>query len=65
VIVKNFAMPSTMKVGDWLCFGGMGSYTIGPKSSFNGMESTTRIFEWDSQIIGEQQNQQLPIKISE
>ena len=33
-----------MNVGDWLCFSGMGSYTYGPKSGFNGMQSTTRTF---------------------
>jgi len=61
VIANNFAMPSTLKVGDWLCFGGMGSYTYGPKSSFNGMESTTRVFEWDSPI-GVQANEQSPLR---
>jgi len=43
-------LPNNLNVGDWLCLGGMGSYTFGPKSSFNGMESTTRIFEWNSPI---------------
>lgn len=50
VIAKSTGLPSELKVGDWLCFGGMGSYTYGPKSAFNGMESTTRVFEWDSPI---------------
>ncbi len=44
VIAKNMHIPSDIQVHDWLCFGGFGSYTIGPKSSFNGMDSTTRIF---------------------
>lgn len=61
VIANNFAMPSTLKVGDWLCFGGMGSYTYGPKSSFNGMESTTRVFEWDSPI-GVQASEKSPLR---
>lgn len=50
VISKNVGLPENLKVGDWLCLSGMGSYTFGPKSGFNGMHSTTRIFEWDSPI---------------
>ena len=30
-------MPN-MNVGDWLIFGGLGSYTVGPVSNFNGMK---------------------------
>lgn len=50
VISRNTGFSSEVKVGDWLCFSGMGSYTFGPKSSFNGMESTTRVFKWSSPI---------------
>jgi diaminopimelate decarboxylase len=39
IIARSIDMPS-MNVGDWLIFGAMGSYTYGPKSSFNGMNST-------------------------
>lgn len=31
IIATNFTTPD-MNVGDWLIFGGMGSYTVGPKS---------------------------------
>jgi len=39
IIANNLPMPE-MKVNDWLIFGGMGSYTYGPKSEFNGMITT-------------------------
>lgn len=44
VISTNIMVPEKMKVGDWLCFGGMGSYTHGSKSNFNGMETTNKTF---------------------
>lgn len=50
VIAKNTGFCADVKVGDWLCYSGMGSYTYGPKSAFNGMESTTRVFQWSSPI---------------
>ena len=31
IIATDFMTPD-MEVGDWLIFGGMGSYTVGPKS---------------------------------
>jgi diaminopimelate decarboxylase len=43
VIANKIGLPSDLQVGDWLCMNGMGSYTFGPKSCFNGMESTTRV----------------------
>ncbi|CAK69987.1 unnamed protein product (macronuclear) [Paramecium tetraurelia] len=49
-LAKNITLPSDMQVGDWLCMSGMGSYTIGPKSRFNGMKSTSKIYQWSSQI---------------
>ena len=33
IIANNFPMPDNLKVGDWLCMSGMGSYTVGPKYS--------------------------------
>jgi diaminopimelate decarboxylase len=39
VIAKNINLPIDVKVNDWLVFGGMGSYTVGPRSEFNGMKS--------------------------
>ncbi|KAL4450285.1 hypothetical protein ABPG74_008991 [Tetrahymena malaccensis] len=50
VIARNVGFCGDAKVGDWLCFSGMGSYTFGPKSAFNGMESTTRVFKWSSPV---------------
>lgn len=58
VIAKNMGLPENLKVGDWMCFSGMGSYTFGPKSEFNGMKSTSRIFEWDSPVGVSQQKPQ-------
>jgi len=36
-----------MKVGDWIVFGGMGAYSVGPASQFNGMESISKIVVWN------------------
>ena len=48
IISKNIMVPEKMKVGDWLCFGGMGSYTHGSKSNFNGMQTTNKTFKSQS-----------------
>lgn len=40
VITKNIQVPSEMNVSDWICLSGMGAYTYGPRSTFNGMNST-------------------------
>ena len=47
IISSNLAVPSEMKVGDWLCFSGMGAYTHGCRSNFNGMRSTEHIVRWE------------------
>lgn len=39
-----------MKVGDWLCFGGIGSYSNGMKSNFNGMISTEVVDYWSADV---------------
>jgi len=46
VIAKNISLPQNINVGDWLIIGGMGAYTVGPKSNFNGMEATKKIIRW-------------------
>jgi len=46
VIAKSIALPQHINVGDWLIIGGMGAYTVGPKSGFNGMEATKKIIRW-------------------
>ena len=43
IITKNIGVPSDLKVGDWLCIGGMGAYTYGCRSNFNGMKTTEKI----------------------
>lgn len=50
IITKNINVPKDMKVSDWLCFSGMGAYTYGPRSTFNGMASTETIQYWRSKI---------------
>lgn len=40
IITKNLGVPIDVKVGDWMCFNGMGAYTHGCKSNFNGMVTT-------------------------
>lgn len=45
VIARNISTP-LMQVGDWICVSGMGAYTVGSKSNFNGMRCTETIFTW-------------------
>jgi diaminopimelate decarboxylase len=40
IITKNIPVPKDLSVGDCLCIGGMGAYTYGCRSNFNGMQST-------------------------
>ena len=40
IITKNIQVPTDLKVSDWVCMSGMGAYTYGPRSTFNGMNST-------------------------
>ena len=46
VIASSIGVPSTLKVSDWLCVSGMGAYTYGCRSNFNGMKSTERVIRW-------------------
>jgi len=50
VICENFEFNNQVDVGDWLCFGGMGAYTITAKSRFNGMDAGTKIHVCDVEI---------------
>lgn len=50
IIAKNMGVPSNMKVADWLCISGMGAYTYGCRSNFNGMKSTERVIRWPIQV---------------
>jgi len=43
IIARNINLPS-LEVGDWLLMAGMGSYTYGPKSTFNGMNALDTIY---------------------
>lgn len=38
-----------MNIGDWIVFGGMGSYSIGPSSEFNGMSSLSKVIVYNSE----------------
>ena len=49
IICKNLEIPE-MEVGDWIVVGGMGSYTYGPKSAFNGMQALKKIVAWKGEI---------------
>lgn len=49
IIANNFSVPD-MEIGDWMVLGGMGAYTFGPKSCFNGMEATSRIEVWKGEM---------------
>jgi len=46
IIVKNMSVPQELKMYDWICFSGMGAYTYGQKSNFNGMSSLDQIICW-------------------
>jgi diaminopimelate decarboxylase len=48
IITKSIGIPTDLKVGDWLCVSGMGAYTYGCRSNFNGMKSTERVIRWSS-----------------
>lgn len=53
VLAKNINLPVDLKVGDWLVFGGMGAYTVGPRSEFNGMKALSRIEHWSGDVNSE------------
>jgi diaminopimelate decarboxylase len=46
IITKNIEVPTDLKVSDWICMSGMGAYTYGPKSTFNGMSTTDKVVYW-------------------
>jgi len=48
-------VPKNLSVSDWLCVSGMGAYTYGCRSNFNGMKSTERVINWPI-IVGEKQS---------
>lgn len=50
IIATDFALPN-LEVGDWLVFGGMGAYTFGPKSEFNGMKATSKVEVWSENKV--------------
>jgi len=41
-------VPKALNVSDWLCVSGMGAYTYGCRSNFNGMKSTERVIRWSA-----------------
>jgi len=47
IIASSMLIPDNLAVGDWLCFDGMGSYTVGPVTEFNGMKAISRVCVWD------------------
>lgn len=50
IIANNMSVPKNLQVGDYLCLSGMGAYTYGVKSLFNGMKSTDRVIRWPISI---------------
>lgn len=50
IIARKIMVPKGVEVGDWLCFGGMGAYTYGPRSRFNGMRSLVDVCDWEADI---------------
>lgn len=43
IITKEISVPNNLKIGDWLCIGGCGAYTISCGGNFNGMEISDKI----------------------
>lgn len=43
-VCPSVPLPSTLEVGDWLGFRGMGAYTICAASRFNGFETSNVIY---------------------
>ena len=50
IITKSIDVPIDAQVGDWMCFGAMGSYTHGCKSEFNGMKTTEKLIIWPTHV---------------
>jgi diaminopimelate decarboxylase len=50
IIAKNINVPAKLNVSDWLCVAGMGAYTYGCRSNFNGMKSTERVIRWSTKL---------------
>jgi diaminopimelate decarboxylase len=48
-IIANEVMAPEMNVGDWITVGGMGAYSIGPASEFNGMTALGKVTVWRSE----------------
>lgn len=46
VISRNVKLSSKLQIGDWLVFGGLGAYSSGMMTKFNGMEAGTKIYTW-------------------
>jgi len=46
VVANNLSVPE-MEVGDWIIIGGMGAYTVGPASEFNGMKALSKVVIWE------------------
>ena len=63
VITKNIEVPSDLKVSDWICLSGMGAYTYGPRSTFNGMSSTEKIVYWEGELSKEESVKEMPLVI--
>lgn len=50
VITKNIYAPTDMEIGDWFCVGGMGAYTYGSRTEFNGMKSIEKVIKWTARV---------------
>lgn len=62
IITEDYMTPD-LQVGDWLVFGGMGSYSIGPKSRFNGMVASERVEKVNFVMIDERLEKEKQEKI--
>lgn len=51
IICKDVSIPKTLKIGDWFCIGGMGAYSYGIATNFNGMKHD-KFVHWEVHMQG-------------
>ena len=46
--IADQILAPAMEIDDWIAVGGMGAYSIGPSSEFNGMTALAKVSVWRS-----------------
>ena len=50
IISTDVKVPCKLQIGDWLVFGGLGAYSSGMITKFNGMQAITKIYTWEGDV---------------